>query len=72
MPKEVVANAKRKLQQLELGSVKNKQQPTPQIALDFIEPEINPAMELLQSIDPDQLTPKEALDLIYQLRKMNN
>jgi DNA mismatch repair protein MutS len=71
VPKEVVENAKRKLQQLELGSVQKQNQAPLQTALNFTEPEKDPAIELLQSIDPDELTPKKALDLIYQMRKIS-
>ncbi len=72
VPKAVVDNAKRKLQQLESSS----QNPTPEAAplqstLDFAEPQTNPALELLHSINPDELTPKKALDLIYQLTQMS-
>ncbi len=72
VPKEVVDNAKRKLQQLESSS----QNPTPEVAplqstLDFAEPQTNPALELLHSINPDELTPKKALDLIYQLTQIS-
>ena len=71
VPKEVVENAKRKLQQLELGAAKNQHLPATQVALDFSKPETDPAIELLKNIDPDLLTPKKALDLIYQLRKIS-
>lgn len=73
VPKSVVENAKRKLKQLELTSANNStQQPTAiQADLNFAEPEIHPAVELLQTIDPDELTAKKALDLIYQLSKMS-
>ena len=73
VPQEVVQNAKRKLQQLELGSTQkpNREQVAVQTALNFAEPETHPAIELLQTIDPDELSPKKALDLIYQLKKMS-
>ncbi|MGB5444236.1 MAG: DNA mismatch repair protein MutS [Psychromonas sp.] len=72
VPKEVVENAKRKLQQLELGSQSKTampQQPL-QTSLAFEPAQTNQALSLLESINPDELTPKKALDLIYQLRKM--
>ena len=73
VPKSVVENAKRKLKQLELTSAKNtEQQPIAiQADLNFAEPEIHPALELLQTIIPDELTAKKALDLIYRLSKMS-
>ncbi|WP_019616029.1 DNA mismatch repair protein MutS [Psychromonas ossibalaenae] len=71
VPKEVVKNAKRKLQQLELASSHNlnADQLPVQAALSFAEPETHPAVDLLQSIDPDELTPKKALELIYLLKE---
>ena len=32
------------------------------------EPEAHPALEQLASIDPDSLTPREALDALYALK----
>lgn len=73
VPKEVVESAKRKLQQLELNSAsKQPTEATPvQSSLNFAEPIITPVIELLNSIDPDELTPKKALELIYQLRTIS-
>ena len=71
VPKEVVENAKRKLQQLEMGSTQNREQAPLQAALNFAEPETDPAIGLLQTVDPDELTPKKALDLIYKLKKIS-
>ena len=73
VPKEVVESAKRKLQQLELNSTsKQPVESTPiQSSLNFTDPVINPAIELLNTIDPDELTPKKALELIYQLRTIS-
>ena len=70
VPVEVVKNAKRKLQQLELGSKQQAANSQPvQASLSFTEPEVNPAVELLESINPDELTPKKALELIYLLKE---
>ena len=71
VPKEVVESAKRKLQQLELNSAsKQPIETTPtQSSLNFAEPIINPAIGILNNIDPDELTPKKALELLYQLKK---
>ena len=53
---------------------------TPQLALfDQSEPETasddtstdpDPIRERLEQIDPDELTPRQALDLLYELRKL--
>jgi DNA mismatch repair protein MutS len=32
------------------------------------EPAINSALEMLLGIDPDALTPRQALDVLYELR----
>lgn len=36
------------------------------------EPEPDPASELLQSIDADELTPRQALDLLYRLKEISD
>jgi DNA mismatch repair protein MutS len=33
------------------------------------EPSQHPSLELLRSADPDAMTPREALDLLYRLRQ---
>jgi DNA mismatch repair protein MutS len=72
VPKEVVENAKHKLHQLEVSSLQHKTDMPVQTSLDFAQPETNPAIDLLISINPDELSPKKALDLIYQLKKMTS
>lgn len=69
VPKSVVNNAKRKLQQLELSSSQNSTQTPIQASLAFEETETHPAIDLLQNTDADELTPKKALELIYQLQE---
>lgn len=34
--------------------------------------ETNPAIEALEAINPDELTPREALEKLYELKKLNN
>lgn len=72
VPSEVVNNAKAKLQQLERGSEQklatNNTSLNLPIAEQQMEPKISPAMILLEQADPDELTPKQALALIYQLK----
>ncbi|WP_435235626.1 DNA mismatch repair protein MutS [Psychromonas sp. PT13] len=70
VPKQVVENAKHKLHQLEVSSLAHKDTAPIQTALDFTQPETDPAIDLLNSIDPDELSPRKALDLIYQMRKL--
>jgi len=73
VPKQVVSNAKQKLLQLEQQSELDNQQPqqqatTLQTSMDFEPVASHPAVDLLKDVDPDDLTPKQALALIYQLR----
>jgi DNA mismatch repair protein MutS len=34
------------------------------------EPEASPAIEALANLDPDAMTPKDALDALYKLKKL--
>ncbi|MFT7053509.1 MAG: DNA mismatch repair protein MutS [Psychromonas sp.] len=71
VPKEVLNNAKNKLRQLELGSPPQAhldEKPL-QTTLAFDEALTNQALLLLADIDPDELTPKKALELIYLLKE---
>ena len=70
IPKSVVTAAKRKLIQLENSQlVQNTNQPDMFAA--NIEPTsvaIHPVLAELEAIQPDDLTPKQALKLLYQLK----
>ncbi|MBF0445744.1 MAG: DNA mismatch repair protein MutS [Magnetococcales bacterium] len=81
LPKEVIARAREVLTQLEEAEQKkpassaanNSQQiqykePT-QLSL-FMEAPPQPAISELKAMDPDDLTPKQALDALYRLKKM--
>ncbi|PKO26209.1 MAG: DNA mismatch repair protein MutS [Betaproteobacteria bacterium HGW-Betaproteobacteria-8] len=71
IPKSVVAMAKRKLAQLEQQNI----QAGPQGDM-FAEPETpndvpqHPAVTELETIEPDELTPRQALEVLYQLKKL--
>jgi DNA mismatch repair protein MutS len=72
IPKSVVAAAKRKLVQLESNQVANN---TTQPDMFMVsEPEVNlpihPAISELETIQADDLTPKQALDLLYKLKDL--
>jgi DNA mismatch repair protein MutS len=71
VPKEVLKNAKNILRQLELGShpKANLNEKPVQTTLAFDEAQTNQALLLLADIDPDELTPKKALELIYLLKE---
>ncbi|HDZ9288966.1 TPA: DNA mismatch repair protein MutS [Vibrio cholerae] len=74
VPKPVIKNARAKLQQLELLSSQPAETRKPSrvdIAnqLSLI-PEPSAVEQALAGIDPDQLTPRQALDMLYQLKKL--
>ena len=77
IPKSVVATAKRKLAQLEssqLGNLQltsNHNQPDMFAAKAEPEPvELHPVILELETIQPDDLTPKQALELLYKLKDL--
>ncbi|QHJ13407.1 DNA mismatch repair protein MutS [Paraglaciecola mesophila] len=82
VPKQVVQAAKRKLHELETGTqttlppaistttVQTRDHDKKEeIQLDLLA-QPNEAEELLNSIDPDELSPKQALEYLYQLKKL--
>ena len=84
VPKQVVLAAKRKLHELETGATANKPilspettaSSSPVCSQDKVETQldllasVSEAEDLLQTIQPDDLTPKQALDYLYQLKKL--
>ena len=76
VPKNVIAQARKKLHQLELDARQAPQQgQTMPLNLGF-EYEVDEIAEevknALEAIDPDELTPRQALDALYQLKKLQN
>ncbi|ENM5734118.1 DNA mismatch repair protein MutS [Vibrio mimicus] len=74
VPKPVIKNARAKLQQLELLSsqpAKTRKPSRVDIAnqLSLI-PEPSVVEQALAELDPDELTPRQALDALYRLKKM--
>ena len=71
VPRSVLEQAKLKLQQLENIAYLDQQKQTGINQLDlFSSPECHPAITVLESINPDELNSKQALDLLYRLKKM--
>jgi DNA mismatch repair protein MutS len=71
IPRSVVTAAKRKLAQLEKQNIASGPQ-----ADMFVHAETEPVSQLhpvvgeLESIEPDELTPKQALELLYKLKQL--
>jgi DNA mismatch repair protein MutS len=69
----VVASAKRKLTQLENNQIQQNEHQPDMFAANSEPAEIplHPVVEALELIQPDDLTPKQALELIYQLKSIS-
>jgi DNA mismatch repair protein MutS len=71
VPKPVIQYARQKLHELESKSLVDvddvEKTPHSPIALSH---EPHPSVEQLKAIDPDSLTPREALDVLYKLKQM--
>ena len=72
LPEPVLERARTLLTELESGAVTPSHEPAnpdslPQ--LDLFAAATHPVVEELRGLDPDQLSPREALDLLYRLRR---
>ncbi|WP_409310052.1 DNA mismatch repair protein MutS [Pectobacterium sp. B1J-3] len=71
VPKDVIKRARQKLKELETLSNNASASHIDGAQLALLgNDEPSPALETLESIDPDTLTPRQALDWLYQLKKM--
>ena len=69
VPTKVITAAKRYLQELERRSrATHEPRPQQELALELPADPIHPALEALRAIDPDALSPREALDELYKLK----
>ncbi|MCK5335786.1 MAG: DNA mismatch repair protein MutS, partial [Gammaproteobacteria bacterium] len=72
LPKPVIEAARNKLLELERQSINQNKDSKQDGQLDmFAAAPPNPVIERLQDIEPDSLTPRQALDLLYELRALN-
>ncbi|GAB5379247.1 MAG: DNA mismatch repair protein MutS [Aliiglaciecola sp.] len=74
VPRSVIQSAKKKLQLLESEPVveKDLSEVSDHLQqLDLLD-EIDPLKEKLRNTDPDELTPKHALELLYSLKKLSD
>jgi DNA mismatch repair protein MutS len=77
LPKAVIADAKATLAGLEAGG--NESRPvtqkaktsSPQLGL-FAPPAPSPIDEAMRALDPDAMSPRDALDALYRLKKMSD
>ncbi len=71
VPATVIDRAKLKLQHLENNTYYQNQTESGNQQLDlFATQECHPAVCLIEELDPDNLSPRQALDTLYRLKKM--
>ncbi len=71
VPRAVIERAKEKLRQLENQACLEHQQDTGDKQLDiFLGKDEHPLMKFLTEVNPDELTPKQALQVLYQLKNL--
>jgi DNA mismatch repair protein MutS len=68
VPKAVIAMAKRHLQELEQARDRPPAGKAPQMTL-FEPPPPSPVIEELRALDPDSLSPREALEMLYYFKR---
>ena len=77
VPRHVINQARQKLNQLEQSETKHpaelQKQPVNTLQADlFASPQPHPAIEVLEQTEPDSLTPRQALELIYTLKSLGS
>ena len=71
VPRSVIDKAKTKLRHLEDHAAMEQQDKTGVRQLDlFLSKESHPAVVFLEGMNPDELTPRQALDMLYRLKGM--
>ncbi len=66
LPQEVIGRAKEVLSELEKGEVRKRRE---ELQLSLFVPQESPVIRELKRIDPDRLTPLEALELLYRWKR---
>jgi DNA mismatch repair protein MutS len=69
VPKAVIDRARLRLRELEDVAQRHSQRQSTQLSL-FPLDEVNPAVKALRELDPDSLSPRHALELIFHLREL--
>ncbi|HEV2321160.1 MAG TPA: DNA mismatch repair protein MutS [Gammaproteobacteria bacterium] len=71
IPKPVIEQAKGYLARLESAQRRPKEQPATEQQIGLFAPPPSAVEEKLKTVDPDKLSPKEALELLYELQKIS-
>ena len=69
VPGSVIAAARVRLRQLERDHLGRHDQPD--LFLDAAGPAPSPALEMLATLDPDSMSPREALDALFALKALD-
>ena len=73
VPGDVIRRAKRYLKMLESQQTSQANNPQTQLDFNVEEPaEADVLHEAVDALDPDSMSPREALDALYQLKKLND
>jgi len=72
VPKDVIKRARQKLRELESisGGASASQVDGTQMSLLSVAEETSPALDALEKLDPDSLSPRQALEWIYRLKSL--
>jgi DNA mismatch repair protein MutS len=71
VPRGVIAKAREKLRALENPAYRAPKKETRRLQLDlFAAPDPSPVLQMLEKIEPEQLSPRLALELIFELKKL--
>jgi DNA mismatch repair protein MutS len=69
IPKPVITQAREYLARLESAQRQPKEKAPPQQQIGLFAAPPSAVEQKLKSVDPDKLSPKEALELLYELKK---
>jgi len=70
VPEPVIAQARKRLKELEEAALRHAEQSVQQLSLFPMDPLPHPAVERLEALKPDEITPRQALELLYELKGM--
>ena len=70
VPKSVIKRARQKLRELETQPHQAPKAGNDSNQLSLLEAETSPAVEALENLDPDSLSPRQALEWIYRLKNL--
>ena len=73
VPRPVIERARQRLHDLESRAIAHlDSNPRPQLDLPLAHPDEHEAIRIIDQLKPDELTPKQALDVIYRLKDILN